>query len=102
VLALSFDECADRVGGHAVLSDGSAVFVPLGDAIDIQKECARLGAEVERLTGLIGGQERKLANENFTARAPLEVVSRERQKLDAWREQAGVLTQKRELLGCGR
>ncbi len=102
VLALSFDESDDRVGGHAVLSDGSGVFVPLGDAIDIRQECARLGTEIERLAGLIGGQERKLANENFTARAPLDVVSRERQKLEAWREQAGVLTQKRELLGCGR
>jgi valyl-tRNA synthetase len=102
VSALSLDESDERVGGHAVLSDGSAVFVPLGDAIDLQKECARLGAEVDRLLGLIGGQERKLANESFTARAPVAVVERERQKLDAWREQAGVLTQKRELLGCGR
>src|SRR5947199_8796570 len=29
-------------GGHAVLRDGSAVFVPLGGAIDVQQECRRL------------------------------------------------------------
>jgi valyl-tRNA synthetase len=100
-LAVAFDESDERVGGHAVLNDGTAVFVPLGDAIDVQKECARLGGEVDRLLGLIGGQERKLANENFVSRAPADVVEKERQKLGSWRDQAGVLRQKRQLLGCG-
>src|SRR5881396_478035 len=36
-------------GGHAVLGDGSAVFVPLAGAIDVQQECRRLVAEVQRL-----------------------------------------------------
>ena len=38
-------EATERVGGHAVLPDGTAVFVPLGDAIDVARECDRLGAE---------------------------------------------------------
>ena len=37
---LSFGEPRERVGGHAVLSDGTAVFVPLGDAIDVERECS--------------------------------------------------------------
>jgi valyl-tRNA synthetase len=101
VSELSFGEARERVGGHAVLSDGTAVFVPLGDAIDVGRECGRLGAEVERLTRLVESQEKKLGNEQFVARAPADVVDRERQKLAGWREQREVLVRKRELLGCG-
>jgi len=87
-------------GGHAVLSDGRAVFVPLGDALDLDRECARLGAEVARLGQLVEGQRRKLANPQFVARAPATVVEGEREKLSAWQEQAAVLAGKRTLLGC--
>ncbi len=98
--ALSLGENRERVGGHAVLSDGSAVFVPLGDAIDIGRECGRLGSEVDRLARLVESQEKKLGNEQFVARAPTDVVDRERQKLTAWKEQSEVLVKKRGLLGC--
>jgi valyl-tRNA synthetase len=88
------------VGGHAVLSDRTTVFVPLGDAIDIGRECGRLGTEVDRLLRLVNSQEKKLGNQQFVSRAPADVVDRERQKLTAWKEQAEVLVKKRELLGC--
>jgi valyl-tRNA synthetase len=97
---LSFEESGERVGGHAVLSDGTSVFVPLGDAIDVGRECGRLGSEVERLLRLVQSQEKKLGNEQFVSRAPSDVVERERQKLSAWKEQCEVLVRKRELLGC--
>ena len=98
--ALLLAENRERIGGHAVLSDGSAVFVPLGDAIDIGRECSRLGTEVERLARLVQSQEKKLGNEQFVSRAPADVVERERQKLTTWKEQSEVLVKKRELLGC--
>jgi len=97
---LSLAENRERVGGHAVLSDGSAVFVPLGDAIDIGRECGRLGSEVDRLSRLVDSQEKKLGNDQFVSRAPTDVVERERQKLSVWKEQSEVLVKKRELLGC--
>jgi valyl-tRNA synthetase len=97
---LTLGENRERVGGHGVLSDGSAVFVPLGDAIDVGRECGRLGSEVDRLSRLVESQEKKLGNEQFVARAPRDVVERERQKLTAWKEQTDVLVKKRELLGC--
>ncbi|HEX6405969.1 MAG TPA: valine--tRNA ligase [Gemmatimonadales bacterium] len=97
---LSFQETSDRVGGHAVLSDGTAVFVPLGEAIDVGQECSRLGSEVDRLIRLVESQEKKLGNQQFVSRAPAEVVERERQKLSTWKEQREVLLKKRELLGC--
>jgi len=100
VNALALQASDERVGGNAVLPDGTAVFVPLGDAIDLGRECARLGEEFTKLTGLAKGLEGKLANEQFVARAPAAVVQTERDKLVAWREQAAVLAEKRRLLGC--
>jgi valyl-tRNA synthetase len=98
---LTLGESGERVGGHAVLPDGTSVFVPLGDAIDVGRECSRLGAEAERLAALLASQQKKLGNEQFVARAPAEVVAREREKLTAWSDQREVLVRKRELLGCG-
>ena len=97
---LSFGSPRERVGANAVLSDGTALFVPLGDAIDLERECTRLGGELERLASLITTQEAKLGNERFVSRAPQHVVENERAKLGSWREQAGVLSEKRARLGC--
>ena len=97
---LALTESHERVGGHAVLPDGTSVFVPLGDAIDVARECDRLGTEAERLGALLASQEKKLGNEQFVARAPADVVAREREKLVAWTEQREVLVRKRERLGC--
>ncbi|MEO8090766.1 MAG: valine--tRNA ligase [Gemmatimonadales bacterium] len=98
--AVTFAPNQERIGGHAVLSNRTAVFIPLGEAIDIGRECSRLGTEAERLLRLVESQEKKLGNEQFVSRAPAEVVDREREKLTTWKEQAGVLLKKRELLGC--
>ena len=97
---LVFGGADETVGAHAVLADGSAVFVPLGGAIDIRAECARLASEMERLGKQLAAVTAKLANENFTTRAPAEVVERERQKEQAWGEQRDTLAAKRRSLGC--
>src|SRR6266496_1147393 len=87
-------------GGHAVLRDGSAVFVPLAGAIDVQQECRRLAGEVERRDQQLAALAAKLTNQNFVARAPAEIVARERDKEQAWRNQRGVLAEKLKALGC--
>jgi valyl-tRNA synthetase len=91
---------AEGIGGHAVLPDGTAVFVPLGDAIDVARECARLGEELTRIDGLLASVRGKLANENFVTRAPADVVEREREKERSWREQQETLAAKLRALGC--
>ncbi len=88
-------------GGHAVLPDGTAIVVPLGEAIDLEKECGRLGEEAARLDRLVASQHAKLANQQFVSRAPSHVVAGEREKLASWQEQLGVLAAKRQALGCG-
>ncbi len=97
---LVLDGDAEGTGAHAVLGDGTAVFVPLGDAIDIEKECTRLTEELAGLDRRLAAQEQKLANEQFTSRAPAEVVAREREKERTWRDQRATLSEKLRVLGC--
>jgi len=100
VEGLTLGDAPPGVGAHAVLADGSAVFVPLGDAIDVARECARLGAELARIDGQLAGLARTLSNERFLAKAPADVVERERAKESSWREQRATLADKLRVLGC--
>ena len=68
--------------------------------MDARQECRRLATELERLDRQLAGLTAKLANEQFTARAPADVVAREREKESAWRDQRTVLAGKLRALGC--
>ena len=57
------------------------VMVPMAGVIDVKKELARLDKELDRLTTERGRLAGKLSNENFIARAPADVVEKERVKL---------------------
>src|SRR5881296_2920489 len=98
---LGFDgRRAAQAGAHAVLADGSEVFVALSDAIDVQQECRRLSGELTRLEQQLAGLAAKLTNQQFVARAPAEVVAKEREKERAWHDQRQVLADKLKSLGC--
>ncbi|MEM9666313.1 MAG: hypothetical protein AAF970_15355, partial [Bacteroidota bacterium] len=56
------------------------VFVPLAGMIDLDQERARLQKEIGQKESFLMGIQRKLSNQQFTDRAPAEVVERERQK----------------------
>ena len=98
--ALAFDGHRATVGAHAVLADGSDVFVALEGEIDVQQECRRLSSELTRLDQQLAGLAAKLTNQNFVARAPAEVVAKEREKERAWRDQRQALADKLKSLGC--
>src|SRR5437867_3394321 len=91
---------AAKAGAHAVLADGSEVFVALSEAIDVQQECRRLSGELTRLEQQLAGLAAKLTNQQFVARAPAEVVAKEREKERAWHDQRQVLADKLKSLGC--
>src|SRR5216683_1900029 len=97
---LSFDGGSKRVGAYAVFGDGSEVYVALEGAIDLQQECRRLSGELTRLEQQLAGLAAKLTNQQFVARAPAEVVAKEREKERAWRDQRHVLADKLKSLGC--
>ena len=72
----AFSVTAGGVGGAP--AEG---FIPLGEVIDLDAERARQRAEADKLRGHIAGHEKKLANDNFVARAPAEVVGGVRETL---------------------
>jgi valyl-tRNA synthetase len=86
-------------GAHAVLRSGAEVYVPLEGIIDVARERQRLRRELDRLERALRSTEGKLSNEAFTARAPEDVVRREREKADGYRDQRDRLAGKLAALG---
>ena len=98
--SLALDGGSQGVGAHAVFGDGSEVIVALEGTIDVQQECRRLSDELGRLDRQLTTLAARLTNESFVARAPQDVVAREREKEKAWRDQRTVLAGKLKSLGC--
>ena len=74
-----------------IVTDSATVYLPMADLVDLEKEKARLTAELARLDGEIERANKKLSNESFTAKAPAAVVEGERAKLAKYIEnRAGV------------
>ena len=74
------------------------VMVPMAGVIDIDKELARLDKELDRLTAERGRLAGKLSNDNFVARAPADVVDKERAKLaDIETSISSITTQKSKM-----
>jgi len=97
---LALDGAPQGQGAHAVFGDGSEVVVALEGSIDVQQECRRLSEELGRLDQQLKALAARLTNESFVARAPQDVVAREREKEKAWRDQRDVLAGKLKSLGC--
>jgi valyl-tRNA synthetase len=86
-------------GAHAVLRGGTELFVPLAGLIDLERERERLGKELERLESQLRATYARLANESFTQRAPADVVDREREKAENFKDQRDRLSAKLAALG---
>jgi valyl-tRNA synthetase len=84
---LHFIAAENKPGASGVAVIGATeLFVPLEGLIDLDKERDKLGREANKLSSLLIGIEKKLANESFVSRAPAEVVKKEREKLGTLRE----------------
>jgi valyl-tRNA synthetase len=73
-------ELEETVTATAVV-DGTELFIPLADLIDVEKEKARLEKELNPLQGLEKSISAKLSNQNFISKAPSAVVTTEKEKL---------------------
>ncbi|MDQ3697957.1 MAG: valine--tRNA ligase [Gemmatimonadota bacterium] len=76
----SATEAPREAATHALLGDGTELVMPLGGIIDVEKECARLSAELTHTTRLLEAVGARLANDRFVSRAPAHVVDAERSK----------------------
>lgn len=54
--------------------------MPLLGLIDVEKETARLAKELDTLIKEVERAEKKLSNQNFVAKAPADVIEKERAK----------------------
>ncbi len=86
------------ISGIEFVSDGSEVegktvsqvcdlgqfFIPLGDMVNLEEEKKRLEKELDRIMDEISRAGGKLANNNFVAKAPKNLVDAEREKLDKY------------------
>ena len=65
-----------------ILVDRLKVYVPLAGLIDVQAEAERLKKKIERMEGQWRAGEKSFANPDFIAKAPAEVVEKQRRHLD--------------------
>ena len=79
---------------HVVVAVGLEVVVPLAGMIDLEKEAARVSAELENLEKQIVALDGRLSNEKFTAKAPAAIVDAERAKLVEWKAKRDQLAAK--------
>ncbi len=71
----------------ALAVGGVTVYLPLAGLVDMEAERKRLQKEMENVDGQIARIDGLLANEGFLAKAPEQVVNREKAKLEELRGQ---------------
>jgi valyl-tRNA synthetase len=77
---IRFDAAADA-GAVPFIAEGASLALPVAEFIDLAAERARLTKEVAALDQEIERIAKKLANADFVARAPEEVVDENRERL---------------------
>ena len=80
-------------GAVSVVTDSATIYIPMADMVDMEKEKARLSAELAKAQSEIARAESKLANPGFVAKAPAAVVEAERQKLEKMKLTAEALAE---------
>lgn len=67
-------------GAFPVAGQGFETYVFVRDAIDVDKEIAKLEEEISKAKALLEGSEKKLSNEKFVSFAKPEAIEKERAK----------------------
>jgi valyl-tRNA synthetase len=63
------------------VGQGVGVYVPLAGLLDLDEERARLRKEIARVEADLAALRRKLDNPSFVARAPADVVEKDRARV---------------------
>jgi valyl-tRNA synthetase len=83
----------------SLAAEGITVELDLAGVVDVAAERRRIEKDLAAARAEAGQAERKLANAEFTAKAPAQVVAKTRQRLEAAREDIGRLEER--LAGIG-
>jgi len=71
----------ENLDGMVTITTADAkLYIPMGQLVDVSKELERIEKELEKARKNLAAIEGKLSNENFTSRAPENVVNAEREK----------------------
>jgi valyl-tRNA synthetase len=82
---LEFDlHMAKPKASASAVVKGCDIFIPLEGLIDLDVERTRIEKEITRLSSSLEGVKKKLSNENFVAKAPADVIEKERTKMEDW------------------
>ena len=77
---------------------GVEIYLPLAGLIDVDKEIIRLNKELANLDKEVARLEKKLNNPGFVAKAPEDIVAKEKEKLQGYEEQRQVVRERIEYL----
>lgn len=77
---------------------GVEIYLPLAGLIDVDKEIIRLNKELANLDKEVARLEKKLNNPGFVAKAPEDIVAKEKEKLQGYEEQHQVVQERIEYL----
>ena len=89
-------------GAASVILDDLELFIPLEGLVDVGEELAKLSREEQKLHSELSKAEKKLSNQNFITRAPADIVSREREKVERFRARLEKISHHREMLQAVR
>ncbi len=92
-------EPGDPTGYARLVADGAQVLIPLAGVLDPEVERARLSKRLGQIEAEAEQVNQKLRNERFVAKAPEDVVQKERSRLAALREETATLAGQLEELG---
>ena len=76
------------------VTNGVEIYLPLAGLIDVEKEIARLNKELATLDKEVARLDKKLTNQGFLAKAPADIVEKEKEKLKGYEEKREAVKQR--------
>ena len=78
----------------AAVVDGVEIYLPMADLIDVKKETARLEKEIANLNKEIERLVKKLSNKGFLAKAPADIIEKEKEKQKGYMDKKAAVAER--------